>query len=67
MHWFAAAGTSRSFLNFQSTLANNKLPVAYLATVPLLAVLGLSELIKCLRAASGTLFVGRHNGDPDLK
>jgi hypothetical protein len=67
VHRFAAAGTCRSIFNFQSTLAKYKLPIAYLATVSLLAILGLSELIKCIRAASGALFIGRHNRVLDFK
>jgi hypothetical protein len=48
MHRFAAVGASRSFFDFQSGFAENKLSIAHLALVTLLAVLGLSELIKCI-------------------
>jgi hypothetical protein len=67
VHRFAAVGTSGSFFDFQSSFAENKLPIADLALVALLAILCLSELIKRIRVSSRALFIGWHSRALDLK
>jgi glutathione S-transferase len=48
VHRFAATGASRSFFDFQSSFAEDKLSIADLALVALLAVFCFAELIKCI-------------------
>jgi hypothetical protein len=48
VHRFAAGGTSGSFFDFQSSFTGNKLPIADLALVALLAVFCFAELINCV-------------------
>jgi hypothetical protein len=67
VHRLAAVGASGSFFDFQSAFAVNKLPIAYLAPVTLLAVFGFSELVNCICAALRALFIGRHDKVLDLK
>jgi hypothetical protein len=61
MHGLAAAGAGGPFIDLQSGLTDNKLPIAYLAFEALFAIFDFSELIKCVRVTPRALWVGIHD------